>query len=341
MDERQRLALAGVCGLAAASCDAVAMAGVVATLPVTPWQAACLHAVAIAACYGAARLRTELSSVEFDLVLMTATFLPGFGPALAWLFPRTGDGEDPCNAHALFEEYERSTRKDKPYYKPPLVRGDYKQALSRHLDIPSYPEVLAKGNLAQKRNLLRALAEFGTPQHFGTIRRCLQDDEPEIRLCAYAEIERASRRHERRIAELEKSRETNGHLIQLADAQHRYGISGLLDRDMAQYWLDEAITTSDRVLENWRNSWQAARIKALCLIERRRFDEAQQCLDDLSPTRRERPEVILCYAEIAFRRRDFASARQHADRLRELEHTVPEWLAALGGTSSTSAVHWD
>ena len=105
MSERSRLLLSISCGVAAATLSASAFAGVVGAINISDWQALTLHLTAVAACYVAARLRTQLSSVEFDLVLMTAIFIPGFGPALAWLFPRSDGSEEAQNAHALFEDF--------------------------------------------------------------------------------------------------------------------------------------------------------------------------------------------------------------------------------------------
>ncbi len=382
---------AAVCGIAAGACLlGLAPGG-------TPFGVG-LHAAAAALCCAAARLRGAARGVELDMVAIAAVFVPVFGPALAWTFPPPRGDAGASNAHAVFEEYERATRGEKPIYTPPLFTGDFDRDLSRELNTVSYVEVLRRGTIEQKRNLLRSLGRLAQPRHLAMIRKCLLDDDHEIRLCAYAEIDRLGRRQEAHLAELKQAckraaeaaggrgavdgRGTAGGrgavdaadapdaldalealdapdaadatdavaapgaagsadaaggddpMLALAAAQLAYAVSGILDVEMARFYLMEAIKTADQVLAARRAEWRAGRIRALAFGEMRDFAAALATLRALPPVDRERPEILLAAAELAFARRDFAAARLHAAQLRKQRVQLPAWLAALGAPNA-------
>lgn len=146
---------------------------------------ATLLAVRATAAAGASRSEVVL------LAAVTAT-LPGVGAIAAWWFCISGAPRNASNAHAENDPLPLDS-----------VRGD--TDLRRELGVNSYTQVVRHGSLEEKRNLLRRLAQLGTARHVSIVRQFLFEEEPELRLCAYAELARIGQRHEQGIGELRRA----------------------------------------------------------------------------------------------------------------------------------------
>ena len=339
-------------GLAGTAVGCAAAAAFLELIPGSSlYRALVLHLVSVVLVAVAALLRGAQRGVELDAVVVIATFVPVVGPALAWTFPSGKSKDGVANAHAVFESYEAATKSQKPSYRPAIFTGNFEKDLSREINTVSYAEVLRRGTLEQKRNLLRTLGRRATHRDLEMIRQCLFDDEQEIRLCAYAEIDRLSRQHETEVAKLksECEAETSAdspaeeQLVNLAEAQLNYACSGIMDEEMAKFWLMETEKSADAVLTSNPGNWRAARTKAKCKSESKDYEGAIQCLDDLPSPKSDRPEIWLARAEVAFRTRDFSTARKQANKLRSKRLQLPPWLAALGQETATheEVFNWD
>ena len=291
--------------------------------------AAALHLVAARLALSAARMRRpDLSRVEADAVIWTSVLVPLFGPTISWSAPLPPQAEEVENAHSVFERYSDLVKADTPDYERTLFTGDYDRDLARELDAESYNEVLRGGSIDQKRNALRRLAERGEAKHFALIRRCLLDPSHEVRLYAYSELERSGRIYEEEIAKRSRQLKQNPGekeaLLALARAHFEYAESGIHDEEMAAFYFRTAERYGGRI-----EGPEAAWVRARALSRVGEFDAAQACLDGLTEAEWALPESCVARADIAFRRRDFATARAEAERLAESGAEIPEWLRAL------------
>jgi hypothetical protein len=162
-----------------------------------------LHGTACWISLKAARSRREgrLTPTERDSILVTAVTVPFLGPALAWSIPRHAPDGEVENAHQAVEKYLDHVKPRVPDYERTLFTGDHDRDLARKLDAESFREVLRHGETGQKRNALFKLAELGAPHHLAMIRECLTDEDQEVRLYAYGELDRLTRIHEGAIAD--------------------------------------------------------------------------------------------------------------------------------------------
>ena len=277
-----------------------------------------LHAGAVAAIAIASRLLRS-SRTEQRLLATMVAGMPGVGALLAACHLLAGPTVS-ANAHAVH---------DSEGYAPAAPRP----TLEHELRVTSYTQLLREGSLEQKRNLLRRLASLGEPRYLTIVRRFLADAEPELRLCAYAELAAVAQRQEARIGELRRVVDAAGDtpvvedLAALAALQLDHATSGALDEEMARYWLTQAEQTARHAV-SWQPQCLAAqRVLALVLAGTGRCDDAwriaQQWPTDARPT-----ELEVASAEIAFRRRDRATCEQVRHRLEAAGVEVPAWLAA-------------
>jgi len=306
-----------------------------------------LHALAVLASRRAAAIRRpDLGPVEGDLVLAAAALIPIFGPAAAWAMPfpvavdaegREVDREDVENAHRVFERYAEHVKPDVPDYERTLFTGDYDKDLARELDAESYHEVLRHGNTDQKRNALRRLADLGEPRHFLLVRRCLLDPEHEVRLYAYSELERAGREYEQEIAarsrDLKKRPDDREALMALARAQFAYAESGIHDEEMAAFYFRVAMRYAIDAQRVSPGDPEPVWIEVRALSQIGDFEKAGARLETLTEEQQQRPESCEARADLAFRRRDYATARAEAGRIRAAGGEVPDWLQALESTA--------
>ena len=310
---------AAFCGLGYNSIGMLAVAGV-------------LHVAASLLAVKAARLRRpDLAIVERDLVFLATLFVPIFGAALAWTLPHAEAPDEVEDAHQMFLRYAEHVKPAALDYERTLFTGDYERDLARELDAESHLEVLRHGSIDQKRNALRKLADLGEPRHFGLIRRCLLDTEHEVRLYAYTELERCGRIFEDEIAkrsrELRRDESDSETLLSLAQAYFDYAASGVHDEEMAAFYFRSAERFARRVADGPEAAW----LRAGALARLKEYDEAEAVLNTLGEREAALARSCLERADVAFRRRDFATAREEADRIKQIGDELPDWLAALGG----------
>jgi hypothetical protein len=273
--------------------------------------------------------------VESDLVLLTGFAVPVFGPIVAWTMPRPPEEEAPRNAHDVFTSYSDHVKPMTPDHERTLFTGDYDRDMARELDVESYHEVLAHGTTDQKRSALVRLAELGETKHFRLVRKCLLDPEHEVRLYAYSELERASRRFEEEIGQ--RARELQAHPEQgdaplaLARAYFDYAESGIHDDAMAAWYYRSAERYAAEGRRLLGDAPEPVWIQARALGRLGEFDRARALLLELSEGQQRLPESCLARAELAFARRDFLAARAELVRLREVGAEPPAWLQALEG----------
>ena len=309
----------------------------------------------------AARLSGVKGGRDCDAVLMTALFVPLFGPALAWMMPVQDDAEA-LAARVMLEQVESRLEQGADYARP-LYQGDFEADLARQVNSVSYYEVLETGDLEQKRDALRKLARLGEPRHLALLMRTLEDPEQELRLCAYLELDRVRQRHERTIAKRQKAVEAWKAWEQwladveqygeqgaaampamdeetarsdpeqlrtaLARAHLDYAVSGCLDVTMRQFRLDCCLQVCAAALA--RDAWndRVMVIEAQALCERGFPEEAELSLQRVSPEFRAHPALRSLLARICFERRDFAAAKKLGDEMLEDHMDPPPWLQAL------------
>lgn len=290
--------------------------------------------------HAAAVRRKDLNPTERDSVVWIAALVPMFGPALAWWIPTAppppdedGEPEEVVNAHEMFERYEEQVQPHRPDYERTLFTGDYARDLARELDAESYVEVLRHGNTTQKRNALRRLATLGEPKHFAQIRGCLLDPSHEVRLYAYAELEKASRTYETEIARLSRRlgrrpRDAEA-LLGMARTHFRYAASGIHDTEMAAFYYQSVIRFAGRARDAGTEGPAATWLIASAAARNGDTERALAEIASLSPEEQEMEESCLVRAAIHFEARAFDLARSEAERIEAAGGSVPGWLQAL------------
>ena len=283
----------------------------------------------------AARVRGPMPSAEFDALVAVAFFIPIFGPGLAWTIPlgarRTGVAEADEMLAAVDERLDQA-------FVPSIFKGDFEVDLSRQVNTVSYQQVLAEGDLEQRRDVIRKLARLGEPKHFEMLKTFLVDPETEIRLCAYLELDRIRQGYEKEIAEkreaVDEAREDNDasmlvKLGELAEVQRAYGASGVLDGTMATFRLSQSVEACDEVLSHDPANPRALIVRSRACAELGRLDDAEEGLNALPIEIARHPAIELFHARICYLRRDFDAARECADRLVDAEIEIPAWLEVI------------
>jgi hypothetical protein len=283
----------------------------------------------------ARRRRPEIAQVESDLVLLAGVAIPLFGPLAAWSLPRPPRVDAPGNAHEVFTRYADHVKPVVPDHERTLFTGVYTKDMARELDVESYHEVLVHGTTDQKRSALRRLAELGEAKHFRLIRQCLVDPEHEVRLYAYSELERASRRYEEEIAqrarELKEEAEGGEPLLAIARAYFDYAATGIHDEQMAAWYYRSAEQYAGVARRLLGDDPEPVWIQARAFGRLGDYDRAKALLHELTEAQQNLPESCLARAELAYARRDFLAARAEAARVREAGAEPPPWLSALEG----------
>ncbi|MCA8950230.1 MAG: hypothetical protein KDE27_12060 [Planctomycetes bacterium] len=312
--------------LGAASAIAAAIGFVdAATWPVAIGAVLAHAAAVVLVALGTRRAGTSRSEVALFATL-TAT-LPGLGACAALWFVVGGAPRHAANAHA-----ENDTVR--------VERSRGETDLRRELGVNSYTQVVRAGSLEEKRNLLRRLARLGTPRHLSIVRQFLFEDEPELRLCAYAELARIGQRHEQEIGELRCAAqqadgvEVGPALAALAEANRAYAISGVLDSEMAGYWSERAEVIATRALDAEPGCAAAERVLALALADRGALEEAWQIICGWPEEFDEHAELVR--AEVAFRRQGRGACRESLHRLEAAGVVAPEWLRTIAGRRATT-----
>jgi hypothetical protein len=294
-----------------------------------------VHGVAVWLSIVAARMRRKgtISDAEQDIVLGAALFVPGFGPAVAWFLPRATMDEAVENAHEVIERYTSHVKPVVPDYERSLFTGDKDRDLARKLDAESFREVLHHGDTDQKRSALFRLAELGAPHHIELIRDCLTDDDQEVRLYAYGELERLTRGYEEEIGKARRGvAAASGDYearLRLARAYFDLAASGVMDKTTAGFYFRAAAQEAQTAGISAPDEVEPVVMEARALAHLGDLDGAAHCIDGVTPELRQIPEVCVVRAEIAFKQRDFVKARMEAGALLLSETELPGWLAAI------------
>lgn len=303
-----------------------------------PVAAACAaHLLAVVAALGAARMQGARTGTEMLATLVTALFVPLFGPGLGWAF-RHRDDDAVENAHAHFERLEEAEK-----YEREILHDDVESDFAQEINATSYAQILRQGTLQRRRNLLRNLGRLGSPDHVAVIRQCLEDDDPEIRLCAHAELDRLARRYEDRIEALrgavlaarEAGTLSRRELIPLAGACRDYAGSGIFEREMQEFWLERAAEYTDEAAAMEPGDAGLTRARADLMVLLGRIDAATELLDSLRGEEAQSHATLVVRAEIAFGRRDFEAIREIARIFDAQFVPLPHWMASLLGGSPT------
>jgi hypothetical protein len=139
-------------------------------------------------------------------------------------------------------------------------------------------------------------------------------------------LERAGRLFEERIAKHSKGDQSDSQtVLALAHAYFDYAGSGIHDEAMAAFYFRSAEQFAGRVTGMPDGVW----LRAMALARLKEYDEAERALATLDEAEQKLAHSCLARADVAFRRRDFATARAEAEQLRQGGGTLPEWLAAL------------
>ena len=282
--------------------------------------AVCLHAVAGLAC---ARTVPHSESTYRDAMLVAALVLPGLGPLIAWLLVRRRrDGA--VNAHAFFENYEQEVHGE--------VAFDAVPAPARTRPV-SFHDVLRAGSLDHRRNALRKLAERGQPMHLRLLRRCLSHSDMELRLGAFAEINRLLRQWEGRLCELRAAVDAQpddpAARAQLSAAHRGYAASGLLDEDMARFQLRQAANACRLAGAAAANHADLAIERALVCTDLGDLDGASAVLGRLADEHLEDARVCIARARIAFLQHRFDRVRSEAEKLHRAGEQSPRWMREM------------
>ncbi len=304
------------------------------------------HLLATRLALAAARCRRRLSVTEEDTVLATAFFIPLWGPVLAFSLPRPPlsdraplriaryPGPDTAletSPKDVFKRYEEHVRPRVPHFQRSLFSGDFDRDLARELDLESYSEVLRRGSIDQKRNALSRLADLSEPRHLTLVRSCLLDPSHEVRLYAYAELERVAARFEDAIdergKELLKDPSDQEATLALADAHYHYASSGVLDPSMASYHFRLSLKRVQSF--TGRKDSRPWVLRALNHLGLKELDLAEKDLSEVPSEHSRAPAVLIARAMLAYTRRDFTKARDQAEILERNKVELPPWLKAL------------
>jgi len=294
-----------------------------------------LHGIAVALCHFAARLRRrgDISGAETDIVLTAAAFVPGLGPGVAWALPRITAREAVENAHEVIENYRSHVKPMVPDYERTLFTGDRDRDLARKLDAESFREVLRHGDTDQKRSALFRLAELGAPHHIELIRDCLVDDDGEVRLYAYGELDRLTRVFEEEIGKSRRLVLANDEDVEarlrLSRAHFDLASSGVLDPRTASFHYRAAANEAQTAAIAAPGEVEPVLAEARAHAHLGDLESAECCVGTIAEEHLQEPEVCLVRAEVAFKRRDFAAARMEAGALLLTETPLPGWLQAI------------
>ncbi|MCB9917233.1 MAG: HEAT repeat domain-containing protein [Planctomycetes bacterium] len=282
---------------------------------------------------------------EYDAVFITAILVPLFGPALAWMMP-VESNEEADASREMLEQVERRLDHEEDYARP-FYRGDFEADLARQVNSVSYKEVLQTGDLEQKRDAIRKLARLGEPRHMMMVARLLDDDDSELRLCAYLELDRVRQAHERVIGDLiESLRADHIHPVreialraELADANLEYAISGTLDETMRVFRVDRCLEQCDLALALDPHHTRSIVIKARGLCERAELEEAECLLANLPDEIWSHPSIRGLRARIRFEMRDFKAAKEIGFEMLRQFMDPPRWLHALCAEHEVDTAH--
>jgi hypothetical protein len=292
-----------------------------------------MHAGAVVTCACAARWRRSperLLPAELDTVLITAIFVPLAGPILGWVIPRRTNEDEVVDAHEAMVARERSS--ELAGAARSTFTGGFARDYARKTDTLTYAQVMRSGSVAEKRSVIQRLCQGGEPRQLADVRRALSDVEDEVRLFAYAELERIEHTYEEALATLEdrlmNEDDQTTIRVELAAKHLDYSRSGVLDPDFARFHLRRALQRAEEAFEWGGDGPSCARIGLLARLDLGRATQAEAWLDRFAPAVLSHPTVRLALAELAFATRDLEGARSIARELSD-DATAPRWLKAL------------
>lgn len=289
-------------------------------------------AAATAVWSAAVRRRGRLRGVYFDLVLLLALAIPAFGPLIAWMIPSKRIHEQGVNAHELFERYEEHVRHSEAPYKRTLFTGDFDRDMARELDVESYYDVLAAGDIHQKRSALSKLVSLGAPHHLALVRKSLRDPDQEVQLYAYGQIAALEERYEDAIDEFDDGTEEGPRdpeiAVQLAAAHLAYAHSGVLDAVLGAHHCELAAEFAARGRSGPAPS-EAMRIELRARLGMGDTEHAQSIVDELLALDAQDSEARRILVEFAYAARDFERAREEIRILQAREPELAPWMRAL------------
>jgi hypothetical protein len=211
----------------------------------------------------------------------------------------------------------------------------------------SFAEILRHGSPDHKRDAVRMLAEVGDERHLRLLREVLVSETGELRLCAFVELDRATRRYTSRIEELRTQlqlRPDDPELVApIAEAHRALVRSGLLDAEMERYHLRQASGFAQRAFSTQPDP-ETSRVYARILCDQGEYQPAADCLADLDDDARDAYPTRVLRARIGLNRREFGVVRDEARAIARGGHKLPEWLAVFGQDhadgESTNEVRW-
>lgn len=327
-------ALAWTIGIAAVAAEAAAGTCLSVSGVAAGWVAALAwHAVAAlltAVAVGSHRAAGATAGPD-DVVLAgtVALLVPVFGPCCLWWSLRPDAIEADAAGHLVAAAGPLPGSASRRRF------GDPDAA-----NAASFAELLRAPRSDQRRNTLRTLAALGGRHHFALLRSCLASDDIEIRLGAFAELDRLRRSEEDRIAAAaaacgslaaepapDPERQAAA-LLELAEAHRRVASSGLVDQDTAQRHWRECCAAAMQATELCLRT-DTVIAHAMALSELGQHARAVAELQLLPPAAQSDPQVMLVAARIAWQRRDFPTVAELQRRLARQRIATPAWMRAL------------
>jgi len=292
-----------------------------------------LHFAAVVTCAYAARWRRSpgrLLPAEIDTVLITSIFVPLAGPILGWVIPRRANDDAIVDAHQAMVAREPVNGTGGPLRNS--MTGHFDRDVARKTDALTYAEVMRGGSVAEKRSVIQRLCRSDEHRHLAQVRQALSDAEDEVRLFAYAELERIEHKYEDALAALEQRIGSESDqataCVELAAKHLDYSRSGVLDPDFSRYHVGRALERAEEALEHGADGPSCARIGLLARLDLGRTTQAEAWLERFDPAVLTHPTVRLAQAELAFATRDLERARAIAAEISD-DAAAPRWLKAL------------
>ncbi len=283
-----------------------------------PWTHLIGVAVHLTGAVVVGRLIHKLEPGRADGVLMwfALLFVPVFGPMLAFGFRGPDTGDALLKTEATLEEYDAWVHFRETPHRPSPFKGEFDRDFVTFAHVESHGVVLRSGTVAQKREVLRRLVDSERPELLHMARSALTDDDPEVRLLAYAELQRLE---VRLYKEIDAARQwafdaPDDGPAQAAPiyAHRRLAASGVLDDAMAEWHSHEA-QRLERLLEGRGDGESITEVGEAIADDPRMGNVAESHL-----------------AEAAFRERNLDYVRAWRRKLEREARIVPEWVLAVG-----------
>lgn len=292
----------------------------------------CMHTAACAAMATAFLPRPPGNSQNRFFPLFAAVFclaLPVLGmlALILAILPALGPGREERRApYGII-------RRDRP-------RPGFHPYALRHGPGGFRARLLARGIPARDRlGALLSIRRRSTPGGNRLLREMLRDPSDELRLAAYAALEKLERESQTAIAAAEASllsaRDGDARRAafrRLAFSYWEAAYQELADREVSRHHLERALEAADKALESDPGDGSLALLKGRVLARLGAWDEAQLAFATADRAGGSAARLLPHHAELAFQRRDFVSVRRHLSALRgqafggPLEPVLRFWL---------------